>query len=317
VKVPTVWQISSGLRSGPYAETFLRHGVGLVGPGDTGPWRPGESLAAWPHIRLFTSEVQQGDVLLLRSGSSVLQAIGIVASDYLYLNQFDDENGWDLQHARRVRWFRLPEDHCFDGAVFMGPSLGRVVQPEVISYAKRFVNSPPTDWQTASLPPLPPEEADLDEVPAALQEIIAVACDLGGGLYWDGQAFGSPPSESEMVAHLVVPFLRALGWPQEQIAVEWQYVDVALFRALPRSAETCHLIVEAKQVGFGLDEALEQAKAYVQTIGAECDILVTNGIRYRLHARDQGYAPVAYANLCRLKRSATELFARLTRAGRK
>jgi len=311
--VPTVWQMSSGPASGPYAETLIDHGVALVGPGDTGPWRQGKPMADWPQVRLFACDVQEGDILLLRSGSSLLQAIGIVASGYTYLDQFDDVHGWDLQHARRVNWFRLPEEHRFDTGVFMGASFGRVMQPEVITYAQRFVNSPPTDWQSATLPPLPPDEPDLEEVPADLQEIVAVACDLGGGLYWDGQAFGPPPTEREMVAHLVVPFLRSLGWWQEHIALEWQYVDVTLFRALPRSAETCHLIVEAKQVGYGLDDALEQAKDYARTIGAQCDILVTNGIRYRLHARDQGYAPVAYANLCRLKSSATNLFARLMR----
>ena len=270
-------------------------------------------MAEWPQVRLFASEVREGDILLLRSGSSQVQALGIIAGGYIYLDQFDDVSGWDLQHARRVRWFRLPEDHLLDGAVFMGSTFGRVGQPEVISYAERFVNSPPRDWQLASLPPLPPEEPDLDEVPTVLEDVVAIACDLGGGLYWDGQAFGQPPSESEMVAHLVVPLLRSLGWAEEQIAVEWHYIDVALFRDLPRSAETCHLIVEAKQVGLGLDDALEQAKAYAQTIGAKCDILVTNGIRYRLHARDQGYAQVAYANLGRLRQSAAELFARLKR----
>lgn len=311
--MPAVWQISSGPRSGPYAETFLRYGVALIGPGDTGPWRPSSPLPEWPQVRLFASEVREGDILLLRSGSSQVEAIGIVASGYQYLSQFDDVNGWDLQHARRACWFRLPEDHRFDGAVFMGPSFGRVMQPEVITYAQRFVNSPPTDWQSASLPSLPPEEPDLDEVPADLQEIVAVACDLGGGLYWDGQAFGPQPTEREMVAHLVVPFLRSLGWSQEQIALEWQFTDVAVFRSLPRAAESCWLVVEAKKLGEGLDLALQQARDYVPATRADCDVLVTNGVRYRLHARDCGYAPVAYANLCRLRKSATELFARLTR----
>ena len=84
------------------------------------------------------------------------------------------------------------------------------------------------------------------------------------------------------------------------------------FRRL-RCAANCGLIVEAKQLGYGLDDALVQAKDCARAIGAECDILVTNGIRYRLHARDRDYAPVAYANLCRLKKPAVELFARLKR----
>jgi len=42
---------------------------------------------------------------------------------------------------------------------------------------------------------------------------------------------------------------------------------------------------------------------------------VTDGIRYRLYAKraEQDFAPVAYANLARLKQPALDLFARLKR----
>ena len=43
--------------------------------------------------------------------------------------------------------------------------------------------------------------------------------------------------------------LRALGWPPEQIAVQWRRIDVAVFRALPRTPENCHLVIEAKRLG--------------------------------------------------------------------
>ena len=35
---PIIWQLSGGPASRSYADLFLRHGVGLVGPGDPGPW---------------------------------------------------------------------------------------------------------------------------------------------------------------------------------------------------------------------------------------------------------------------------------------
>lgn len=43
------------------------------------------------------------------------------------------------------------------------------------------------------------------------------------------------------------------------------------------------------------------------------DVLVTDGIRYRMYAFEKDFAPVAYAKLARLKRSAGELSARLAR----
>ena len=38
-----------------------------------------------------------------------------------------------------------------------------------------------------------------------------------------------------------------------------------------------------------------------------------DGIRYRMYAGERGFAPVAYANLARLKQPAADLFARMQR----
>ena len=90
----------------------------------------------------------------------------------------------------------------------------------------------------------------MGEVPPALKDLVAAANDLVP-LYSERQAFGELPSEDEMVTHFAVPFLRALGWPSERIAVKWRYIDVAVFRALPRVPENCHFVVEAKRLGAG------------------------------------------------------------------
>ena len=137
-----VWQISGGPASRSYVEVFLKHGVALIGPGDAGPWTPErdddefdlpaapaaaaclpspgdrQAQAGGGFVRRFASEVAAGDVFLLRTGIATIAAVGLVAGDYLYVNAFDDVNGWDLQHARRVRWCRLPEEHSFGSAVF-------------------------------------------------------------------------------------------------------------------------------------------------------------------------------------------------------
>jgi hypothetical protein len=131
------------------------------------------------------------------------------------------------------------------------------------------------------------------------------------GLYQDFDRFGQPPSEDEVVAHFVVPLLRELGWPPEHIGVKWRFVDVALFRALPRSSATCELVIEAKRLGVGADAALDQARGYVTTLTLECDVVVTDGIRWRRYARAMDYAPSGYANLSRPKARAADLFASL------
>ena len=36
----TVWQVGRGPADRSYADMLMEHGVALIGPGDTGPWRP-------------------------------------------------------------------------------------------------------------------------------------------------------------------------------------------------------------------------------------------------------------------------------------
>ena len=311
-----VWQISGGPISRSYADVFLQHGVALIGPGDAGPWtseRDDEEFEAG-FVRRFASEVAVGNVFLLRTGLATIAAVGIVASEYQYQSAFDDVNGWDLQHARRVRWYRLPSAHAFAGAAFgANPArCSRVWTSEVVDFAQRFIKSPPINWQTGSLPDLPAEQPPLDECPSTLQGIVAQAADLVP-LFQDRQGFGEQPSEDELIAHFVVPTLRALGWPPENIAVQWRHIDVAVFTALPRTPENCHLVIEAKRLGAGVEGALEQAKGYVAMLGVPRDVIVTDGVRFRMYAADRSFEPLAYANLVRLKQPASDLFARLQR----
>ena len=311
-----VWQISAGPASRSYADVFLRHGVALIGPGDAGPWTPERDDDEFEggFVRRFANEVADGDVFLLRTGLATIAAVGLVAGDYVYVNAFDDVNGWDLQHARRVFWSRLPAEHAFEGLIFGAnpPRCSRVWGEEVIDFAERFLKSPPTQWQAGRLPELPAEEPALDHVPHDLRGIVAQAADLVP-LLQDRIAFGEQPSEDELIAHFVVPFLRALGWPPERIAVQWRRIDVAVFRALPRVPENCQLVIEAKRLGAGVEGALAQAKGYVERLGFPRDVVVTDGIRYRMYAAEHDFAPLAYANLTRMKQPAADLFARMSR----
>ena len=213
-----------------------------------------------------------------------------------------------------MRWYRLPTEHQFGTAVFgaNAPRCARVWTEEVVDFAERFLRSPPTHWQTAPLPELPVEERPLDHVPDALQGIVAQVADLAP-LLQDGQVFGEHPSEDELIVHFVVPFLRALGWPPERIAVQWRHIDVAVFRTLPRTPENCHLVIEAKRLGAGVEGALDQARGYVEALARPRDVVVTDGIRYRMYAGERDFAPLAYANLARLKQPAADLFVRMTR----
>ena len=311
-----IWQVSAGPLVRSYVDQFLNYGVALIGPGDPGPWRSKRSDEEFGggFVRRFAEELSIGDILLLRTDQTTICAVGMIASEYQYLPQFDDVNGWDLQHCRRVRWCPLSKPHDFNRLVFgaQPPRISRVHGADILEYANRFMQSPPTDWQTRALPRLPDDEPELRAIPDKLQELVAQVQDLSQ-LYWDTDSFGELPTEDELVAHNVVPFLRALGWPIERIAVKWRYIDVCVFSALPRTPGNCHYLIEAKRLGTGFEDALDQAIGYVSALGVSCDVVVTDGVRYRMYEACKGFAPVAYANLARLKHSSEKLFERMRR----
>lgn len=306
-----VWQIfppAAAVNS--IAEFFLRYGVALLWPGDTGRWIPGRyehNFAENDWIKRFAEIMSVGDAILLRTGQSTIRAVGIVASEYSYEDRFDDVHGFDLQHCRRVRWCRLPEEYDFGTSVFTKGRLSAVRKASVREYVQCYIKSPPTHWQDSTLPELPDEEPLLSEVPDFLRGIMAQAHDLAS-LYWDEKTFGDFPSEDEIVAHFVVPFFRAFGLPPERIAVKWRYIDVAVFTGLPRAPENCRFVIEAKRLGLGVEKALEQAKKYVKKLGVPTDIIVTDGFRYRVYAGERGFKPLSYVNLIRLKQSAVGFF---------
>jgi len=159
-----VWQISDAPIAHGDGNLFVDHGLVLLGPGSAGPWSPGRDDAQCDGAatRRLATEVQLGDIVLLRSGRSRLIAVGLVASEYLHLPQFADVNGWDLGQARRVRWTLLPDPYDFGKAVFGGGSrpFGPVADPDVIATARQIVAGPLDQWQSAPLPPLPPGEPD-------------------------------------------------------------------------------------------------------------------------------------------------------------
>ena len=110
-----IWQISALAGTASYAEVFIKNGVALIGPGDAGEWRPDRDDTDFEGsaVRRFATEVKQGDVFLLRTAVNRISAVGLVASDYLFSDQFDDVYGRDLQHARRVSRYFPDGIQCF------------------------------------------------------------------------------------------------------------------------------------------------------------------------------------------------------------
>jgi len=120
--------------------------------------------------------------------------------------------------------------------------------------------------------------------------------------YQNSNKTSGKPSEHETVAYLVVPLLRALGWTPQRMAVEWNYVDVALFEQLPRIDETLRVVVEAKKMDNSCLNAISQAKSYAEGKPACHRLIVTDGLRYGIYTRREiePFRLYAYMNLTRL-----------------
>lgn len=306
-----VWQIAAGTSDRTYSDEFIRYGVALLGPGDIGNWNELSKKPKDTRLRSFVNDPIEGDIIVLRKGIRKISAVGTIASAYQYLQQFDDVMGWDLQHARRVRWKMLEREHEFSSPVFgSNPlSFSATNKEDVIELASTVVASEPSGWRTAVLPRLPELEGDLLEIPPSVQPIVAEILDLYAQ-FWDKDRYGPIPSEHEMLAHFTIPLVKSLGWKTECIGIEWKHIDAVLFRELPRKPENVSIIVEAKRTDTALESAFDQAKAYADKLMITPDILLTDGIRYRLF--DNKCNPIAYANLSRLKTSASRLFEALS-----
>ena len=318
----TIWQQAAGDKDRNYVDICLRWNVILNGPAEFGPWKsykdnPPEYNVAG--IRRFCEDMKAGDTVVLRLGTDLVHAVGQIVGNYEYCEEFNDIDGWDIGHVRRVRWLWESKG---DPKIFPTHTLkwGDTTQQLNIEKSKEVV-----DWLktleisnhrwTSELPELPEmvKELEIEKVSeylfdkgvasdsisslmAQINEFIRIAnwCWKNGGI-----------SEHETICYLVVPLLRALGWTPQRMAIEWNKIDIALFSKLPRDKASVSVVVEAKKMGAASLSAFTQAKKYSKEYPDCKRVIVTDGLRYGVYVRksgeDFGEKPYAYMNLNRLR----------------
>ena len=326
-----VWQIAAGDTNRSYAELCLKWGVVLFGPGERGRWPECEDRLRgdrWSSrkigmIRKYHEEIQNGDIVVLRLGTSEVYGVGKVEGPVEWYDDFGDIDGWDIQLVRRVRWIWKPAD---DGKPKRF-SAGALKWGDTVHKLNR--SGPVFEW----LSELPERDTDLPELPPSCKPgNCAPRIDipeLAEHLFDQGTAAGAiseltdgilglkqiaswyrrrdaEPSERETVAYLTVPLLRTLGWTPQRMAVEWGRIDIALFDKLPRDDANLAVVVEVKQLGYSCFSAKSQAIRYAEEAGRDScrRAVVTDGIRYGIYVRDKNgtfpSTPAAYMNLNRM-----------------
>ncbi len=318
-----VWQIAAGDRGRNYTELFLRHDVMFMGPGDYGDYNSNkEAYRKSSQVKRFASSVKQGDIVLLRFCHCVM-AIGKVAGEgYEWNRVFDDVFGWDLQHTHRVLWqhhlneqlTEIQKEKDLFGDRKQQPTFTAVKDRAVLNRVEHLFEH----CKTRPLKPMPaklPEKLSLDRLGEELfakglpneaidKVILAIQRQRRLAKWYKEHGKKSVrPTEHEVVAHMILPFLLALGWSEQLLAVEWKKIDLATFWSTPTTEENCCLVCEAKGLGHGLQNTFAQATDYVAKLKLNnCKrIVLTDGTRLYLYQRKaDGHwdeNPVGYLNV--------------------
>lgn len=328
----TVWQVAAGEAGRRYSQLFRSHDVMLLGPGAIGRFEAstyaravadGIIQSAKRHVlRSFAEDVSPGDIVLLREGHRVV-SVGVAAdAGYDWNPAFDDVWGWDLQHSHRVLWFDDVTEALADiqkeQAVFAArksvPMFSRVADERVLSQVRPLFDGARSTPRPLRALPKPPSKKLTDEKlgellfarglsNATTEDVIAALRRQRRMARWyaDQGPASNRPSEHEVVGHMILPLLLALGWSEQLVAVEWQRVDVACFSTTPTTRDACTMVIEAKGWGHGLANVLPQALRYVRDLKLTgCDkIVLTQGTRFYIYERQAEWPehPTLYFNV--------------------
>lgn len=311
----TIWQFAAGGRGRDYGDLLIDWDVIILGPGRHGPFADNRDLyEGQSDVLKFYEDVEEGDLVVLRMGTSEVYAVGIVAGSAQYRDIFGDIDGWDLRHSRRVRWLWTydGEPKSFESYTLdWGQTLNEGVDAQVEEWIEDLNLDADPDFNLRPLPDQPGQPISTQDISRylfdagvdsnAINQLIEEIDELNRIASWYSRSEASP-SEHETVSYLVIPLLRALGWTPQKMAVEWENIDLALFSALPRESGQLIGAVEAKQWQSSCLSARSQAERYANEVADEtCErLVVTDGNRYGVFVRDQETfpdRPDAYLNL--------------------
>lgn len=262
--------------------------------------------------------MQDGDIVVLRAGTSDVYGVGGRGRRLHLARGFRDIDGWDYGHVRRVRWLWRYRDaprrfarhtlrpgdtvQVMDAKPVLEWLEGLPVDPEAWRRPLRELPGPSrdSDWEeiSAYLFNRGVAGAVVERLPERVGEVLRL-------VRWYRRT--RCPSKAEATAHLVVLLLRALGWTPEKTAVDWNGADVALFASLPREEGNLAAVVEVKPCDeFFLVMRSSEAKTHAGLVGEEtCSrLIVTNGWLYGVYLKKGGAfgdRPDAYLNLTRMR----------------
>lgn len=324
-----VWQIATGEPGRDYRDLCFDHDVMIIGHSLKGSalkydYSGGKSNSPESQVYNFAHKPNPGDRVLMRLAHEVI-GIGQIPSgegnQYNLDEQFNCVYGWDLSHCRRVVWaegFELGSlVNVFQHAK-QKPTFTQIHEKEVVEMVRAVDNAhfdrPLKDKLQVDITPYTHEtlgvalfqagisNRNIDDILQALQQAERLC------QWYRSERCGRKPTENEIVSHIILPLLLGLGWSHQQIAVEWNRVDVALFKMTPTTKENCVVILEAKGLGSPLGDVLKQPKRYIESLDLTnvVYIITTDGENLFVYKKENGIwdlKPIGYISVTKRQKS--------------
>lgn len=295
------WQVAAGEGTRDFSDVFLRYGIILMGTGNPGSFLEHperyKGHKGWQRkIVTLANSMQRGDVVVMKKRwgtKGAIVAAGRVTSDYEFLEPFDDVDGWDLRHGRRIHWLQL--DSPIDVNGLARGTVSRVHKSQIRNEADRLLEEG-HEVTASGIPQLAEGVSEEHLVrslfesglrPADAENVIRAILHVRRLAGWYVSRMDQI-NEHEIRTFLIVPILLALGWSEQRIKTEWNHTDVSLFREVFQKGSKPYLILESKRMGVGLGHAEHQVQLYAKQF-PDCNKLVTStGDRYWLYEKNPG-----------------------------
>ncbi len=297
------WQVAAGEGARDYSDVFLRYGVILMGAGNPGSFLEHpehyKGHKGWQRkIVTLAENMKPDDIVILKKGHGAkgrVLAAGHITSSYEWFEPFDDVEGWDLRHGRRVEWVKPASPILVDGLA--RGTISRVFKGNPKNAAERLLNE--GEGAPVEKEEIPPPANSISEEhlvgslienglrPADAEAVIRAIWHVRRLASWY-LFHGRDLSEHEIRTFLIVPILLALGWSEQRIKIEWNHTDISLFSevfSIGVKPGDPRIILESKRMGMGLEHAERQVQRYAKTF-PDCNTLVTSsGARYDLYRK--------------------------------
>lgn len=321
-----VWQIATGEPGRDYRELFFDHDIMIMGPSHLGDALSNDYAIGPPNdskrqVHSFAHNPKPGDRVLMRIAHDVI-GIGQIPLEDEYQYSFDETfkcvYSWDLCHCRRVIWaenYELGDLAFVYQSAKQKPTFTQVHEPHIVNMV-RDINDTYFERLLKELPNInssiySDEELGVELFRAGISNKnigdILIALQQAERLCAWYDSSGRSPSENEVVSHIILPLFLGLGWSHQQIAVEWNKVDMAFFKKTPTTPENCVMVLEAKGLGNVVSDVLQQPKDYVESLELTNvkHIVTTDGenlFMYEKSGREWISNPTGYLNVSILQK---------------